>query len=419
MKLSKVALSALCLLAATATLLPAQQGKKSEASTLDWNQFRGPNRDGISADTGLLKDWPGSGPAQVWKASNIGVGYSSVCISGNKVFTMGESGGKTHLIALNVADGKPLWQLEVGEAGDPGNQGAGPRSTPATDGTLVFGLSQKGELVCAQAAKGQLVWKNTMEKFGGRTPGWGWSESPLLDGAQLVISPGSSNAAVVALNKMNGATLWQAKVKGEAHYTSLAIADIGGLRQYLYFNNQSVAGIVSKTGALAWSVDRSGQTAIASTPVYKDGIVFVSSGYGVGHNAFRVQGAGGRFQAQEIYKGKELENHHGGMVVVGDHVYGCNNQALVCVELKTGKVAWQDRCVGKGSVIVADGNLIVRGEGGGVALVEANPAAYKEHGKFNLPKSGGNGAWANPVVYGGHLYLREWDNLYCYDLKGK
>jgi outer membrane protein assembly factor BamB len=236
----------------------------------------------------------------------------------------------------------------------------------------------------------------------------------------VVVSPGSSGASVVALNKVNGAPVWQAKAgKGSAHYTSLAVADIGGLRQYIYFNNEVVAGFVARTGQLAWSADRSGRTAIASTPVYKDGMVFVSSGYDVGHTAFRVAGAGGRFQVQKAYEGMDLESHHGGYVVVGDHVYGPNDSTLVCMELKTGKVAWQDRCVGKGSAIFANGHLVVRGEGGGVALVEASPAGYKEKGRFTLAKTGGNGAWANPVVSGGKLYLREWDNLYCYDLKAK
>jgi outer membrane protein assembly factor BamB len=332
---------------------------------------------------------------------------------------MGESSGKAHLVALNVADGKIVWQVDVGDADNPGNQGAGPRGTPATDGALVFALSTKGELICVQAATGKPAWKKNMSEFGGSMPGWGWSESPLLDGVQVAVQPGSAKATVVALNKMTGQPIWQTKIKGKAHYTSLAVAEIGGVRQYIAFNDECVAGVAAKTGALAWSVDRKGQTAIASTPVYKDGICLVSSGYGVGHNGIKVSGAGGRFQAQEVYSGKELESHHGGFVVVGDHVYGTNQGSLVCMDLKTGKVAWQDRCVGKGSIAFADGSLIVRGEGGGVALVEANPASFKEKGRFNLPKSGGNGAWANPVVSGGHLYLRDWDTLVCYDLKGK
>jgi outer membrane protein assembly factor BamB len=413
-------------LLAVALLLPAaadvgrpvsaQAAKKEAAASLEWSQFRGPNRDGISAETGLLKEWPSGGPAQLWKTPGIGTGYSAISVSGTRGFTMGESGGKSYVVALNLADGKILWKTEVGKGGDPGNQGGGPRSTPATDGALVFALSQSGEIVCLQAATGKIAWASSMSKFGGNTPTWGWSESPLLDGGQVMVTPGGS---VVALNKATGATVWQTKIKGGAHYTSLAVADIGKIRQYIVFNDQCVAGLAARNGALAWSVDRKGQTAICSTPAYKDGMLFVSSGYGVGHTAFKIASAGGNFQVQEAYAGKELESHHGGFVISGDHVYGTSQAALVCMELKTGKVAWQGRSAGKGSITLADGNLVLRGEGGGVALVEASPTAFKELGSFSLPKSGGNGAWAYPVVAGGRLFLREWDSMICYDIKAK
>jgi len=417
-KIQHVAVALLVLVAADAAVRPtsAQAGKKEAAGSGEWFQFRGPNRDGISTETGLLQEWPSGGPPQAWKTPNIGTGYSAISVSGTRGFTMGETGGKVYVVALNLADGKVLWKAEVGKGGDPGNQGTGPRSTPATDGTLVFALAQNGEIVCLQAANGKPVWSSSMSKFGGNTPGWGWSESPLLDGGQVMFTPGG---AVVALNKTTGAPMWQTKIKGGAHYASLAVADIGGIRQYIVFNDQIVAGLAAKNGAMAWSVDRRGQTAICSTPAYKDGMVFVSSGYGVGHTAFKVAGAGGRFQATEAYAGKELESHHGGFVISGDHIYGTSQAALVCMDLKTGKVAWQGRSAGKGSITLADGHLILHGEGGGVALVEASPTAFKEKGSFNVPKSGGNGAWAYPVVAAGKLFIREWDSMICYDLKGK
>lgn len=395
----------------------AQAAKKEAAAkALEWSQFRGPNRDGISTETGLLQQWPAGGPPQLWKTTGIGTGYSAISVAGTRGFTMGETAGKSYIVALNLADGKILWKTPIGNAGDPGNQGAGPRSTPATDGTLVFALSTMGEIACVQAATGKPVWTSNMSKFGGSTPGWGWSESPLLEGGFVHFTPGAN---VVALNKANGGTAWQAKIKGGAHYTSLALADIGGLRQILVFNDQCVAGLAARNGAVAWQADRRGQTAIASAPAYKDGVLFVSSGYGVGHTAFQVAGAGGRFQVKELYAGKELESHHGGFLIHGDHVYGTGQAALACVELKTGKVAWQSRSAGKGAITLADGHLYLRGEGGGVALVEASPTAFKEKGSFNLPKTGGNGAWAYPVVAGGKLFIREWDNMYCYDLKAK
>jgi outer membrane protein assembly factor BamB len=415
-------LALLALLAVVPDRALAAQAAKKEAAVAEWNQFRGPNRDGISTETGLLKEWPAGGPPQVWKATGIGKGYSSVCAWGTKLFTMGETDGKAYVVCLNAADGKILWKTEVGAGGSPGDQGEGPRGTPATDGTLVFALSLNGELVCVQAATGRLVWKKTMQQLGGGgTPGWGWSESPVLDGVALVVSPGGSGG-VTALNKATGAPLWTAKTKGGAHYTSLGIADIGGIRQYLYFNDQTVTGIATRTGQIAWTTDRSGRTAIASTPVYAAGMVLVSSAYGVGHTGFRVAGAGGRFQVQKAYEGREMESHHGGLVAIGDHVYGPNENSVVCCDIKTGKVAWQDRSVGKGSVVAAEGHLYVRGEGGGMALIEATPTAYKEKGRFNAPKTSiprGNAAWANPAIIAGKLYIRDWDSLYCYDIKAK
>ncbi len=408
-----------------ALLLLPQASKTADTKALDWNQFRGPNRDGVSSDTGLLAQWPSAGPAQAWKATGIGIGYSSVCVAGNRVFTLGEAGGKCNLVALSAADGKILWKLPIGGPAPNQQKGDGPASTPASDGAIVVALAPTGELVGVQAATGRQVWGNNIERMGGQRPNFYWNESPLLDGNIVAVTPGGSGG-VVALLKTSGQRAWQAKVKGEAHYTSLAVAEIGGIRQFVALTTETVSGIAARTGALAWTAEPAWRkeaglqvNAVAASPVYKDGIVVVSAGYNAGHSAFRVAGAGGRFQIQEAYKGKELESHHGGMVIVGDHVYGANDTALICMELKTGKVAWQDRCVGKGSIAAADGHLIVRGEGGGVALVEASPAAYKEKGRFTLAKSGGVNAWAYPVVSGGKLYLRDWENLYCYDLKPK
>ena len=408
--------------AAVTQMVSAQASKKGEAASVpDWGQFRGPKRDGLSPDTGLLKEWPKAGPPLAWKATGLGAGYSSVSVAGKFLYTMGEDGGQEVLIAMTVADGKILWKAKVCASGDPGNQGQGPRSTPATDGTLVFGLGHDGTLVCVRAANGQEVWRKTYRDLGANgVPGWGFSDSPLIDGGVVACIPGGSKGTVAALNKMNGAPVWQsAELKDGAHYTSLVTADFGNIPQYVVFTSESVAGIVAKTGRVAWRVERKGQTAICSCPVMsKEGMVFVSSAYGVGHNAFQVSFGGGAFKAAQVYDGK-FENHHGGMVLVGDHVYGLDNGSLRCIELKTGKVAWQDRCVGKGSIAYADGHLYCRGEGGGLALVEAVPDSYKEKGKFDQPDRSKRSAWANPVVFGGKFYVRDQDTLLCFNVAAK
>jgi outer membrane protein assembly factor BamB len=398
----------------------------SPAENADWSQFRGPNRDGVSPDTGLLKEWPAAGPALAWKTTGLGLGYSSVAIHKDRLFTMGELGGASSLHCLKLADGKLAWTTKIGAAG--GNRGSGPRSTPATDGTLVLALGQDGELVCADADTGALKWQKHLQKdFGGRKPNWWWSESPLLDGDLVLCTPGGSKGTVVALKKSTGDVAWQsADLKESAHYTSLVAVEIGGVRQVLVLTDQSVAGVAVKDGKVLWRADRPGKTAVVPTPIYKDGIVFVSSGYGVGCNAFKISADGGSFKAEEVYSGKQVTNHHGGVILVGDHLYELDDRRMLkCVELKTGKVMWEERSVGKGAIAYADGHLYVRSEAGekgapcAIALVEATPAGYREKGRFTQPDRSDAFAWAHPVVFGGKFYVRDQDVLLCYDVKAK
>ncbi len=423
MKLIRILLPSLAVLllaGGAAPLLTAQAGKKESAIAGDWYQFRGPKRDGCSADTGLLKQWPAGGPPLAWKATGLGDGFSSVAIAGKAIYTMGTLKGTSAVIALNAADGKMLWASSIPDKG--GSNGAGPRSTPATDGQFVFALGQEGTLVCIQAATGKEAWRKNMKDFGGKQmSGWGYSESPLLDGPMLVVTPGGSKGSVCALNKMNGAPAWQCgELKDDAGYTSIVLADFGNIPQYVVVTANSVAGIQSKTGKLMWKAACESKTAVASSPVCtKEGAIFVSCAYGIGCHGFQVTGAGGQFKAQETYAEKQLLNHHGGSVVVDGHVYAAFDGGLECVDIKTGKSAWKGG-VGKGSITYADGHLYCRTERGSVALVEASPTAYKENGKFDPPnQSTGGNCWANPVVFGGKLYIRESDTLYCYDVKAK
>ncbi|HZE95821.1 MAG TPA: PQQ-binding-like beta-propeller repeat protein [Planctomycetota bacterium] len=394
----------------------AQAAKKTETLTLDWNQFRGPKRNAHSADTGLLKQWPTGGPALAWKATGIGAGFSSVCASGKFVFTMGEDGNKIHLVALSVADGKILWKLPVGNGFTEQQGGTGPRSTPATDGAVVISVSPTGEITCAAAATGRVAWQKRMQEFGASQPGFGFVESPYIDGNLVLLSPGGT---VLALNKANGQTVWKSrKLKGSTDYSSLSVGEIGRAKQYLVMTDKSVAGILATSGAILWEGDFPGDRAVVPTPVAGNGIVFVAAGYGVGCKAFNVALGGAEVKFQEAYASTQFQIHHGGMVLVGEHVYGLHDQgSLRCIELATGKPVWTDRCVGKGSIAYADGKLYCRGEGGAVALVEASPTAYKELGRFTPALTTGNKCWAHPAVSGGKLYLREQDTLFAHNVK--
>jgi outer membrane protein assembly factor BamB len=396
----------------------AQDGKKEMATPVpDWGMYRGPKRDGLSPDTGLLKEWPPAGPPLTWKATGLGEGYSTISIVGDRMFTMGEIEKSYTLIALNLADGKVVWKLPITPAGKLNRPGT--RSTPASDGKMVYCLTPNGVLACADAAKGAMVWKKDL---GGKMmSGWGHSESPLLDGALVLVTPGGDSGTVEAFDKTSGEPAWQSKeLKDKAAYSSLFAIDLGGIHQYVVFTSQSVAGIEAKTGQVLWRADRMGKTAVIPTPVYKDGFLFVASGYGVGYNGFQITESGGKFEAKEIYSGKATV-HTGAFVLVGDHVYAQTDRGqLLCLELKSGKEAWSSASVpGKGTVLYADGHLIIRNEKGAVSLVEASPQAYKEVGRFNSERTGGEEGWAHPVVFGGKLYIRDWDSLTCYDLKAK
>lgn len=392
-------------------------GARASAAEGEWPQYRGPNRDNISTDKGLLDSWPADGPKLAWQQTGLGEGYSSVAISGGKLFTMGNRGNDEMLLAFDVADGKPLWSAKTGRAYRE-NAGNGPRGTPTVDQDRVYALGANGDLACVKIDKGEIVWqKNILEEFGGSNIQWGISESVLIDGNNLICSPGGKQGTIVALNKMTGRPIWQSKVEGAppAAYSSLIAVDFGGTRQYVNFVHTGVVSVSAKDGAPLWGFRESANgTANCSTPLHANGIVYTSSGYGTGAASFKLAPGG---KASLAYSNKGLDNHHGGMVLLDGHVYGFGEQALKCIDLKSGNEKWKDRSVGKGSVTYADGHLYLRGERGSVALAVASPDGYDEKGKFEPPTPSGKPSWSHPVVCGGKLFLRDMDTLLVYDVK--
>jgi outer membrane protein assembly factor BamB len=384
----------------------------------DWPQWRGPNRDDISGEKGLLKQWPLGGPPLAWKATGLGAGHGGVAVAGANVFSTGDKSGSAFVVALNRATGKVGWTARIGKAGaDP----VGPRSTPTVDGGRVFVLGQFGDLVCFETATGKEVWRKSFEQdLGGRCGGWKYSESPLVDGERLVCTPGSAQGSIVALNKRTGAVLWQTReFTDPAEYSSPIVEQIGGVRQYIQLTGETVVGVEAETGKLLWKAQRHGETAIVPTPIYHDHQVYVSSGYGIGCNLFKINKSGEGYTATEVYANKVMVNHHGGVVRVGEYLYGYSDgKGWVCQEFKTGRMVWSDRSVGKGALTCADGHLYLRSEDskGTLALVEATPKAYTEKGRFEQPDRSKENSWPHPVVAGGRLYIRDQDILLCYDV---
>jgi outer membrane protein assembly factor BamB len=397
------------------------------ASTQDpaaYPTFRGANRDGHSPDKGLLRQWPTGGPKLAWKASGLGAGYAGVSAYGGKLYTLADLGDDCALVCLDAADGKTLWTTKFGTTFRMKRDVTwdNNRATPTTDGKIVIALGASGELLCADAATGKEIWKKHMKgDFEGKVGNWSYSESPTIDGDHVVCVPGGSKGAVLALKKTDGSPVWRStEFTDKAEYASLVPSEIGGVRQYLVYTMNTVAGIAAKDGKLLWSIARpEGRTAVIPTPIVKGDLVFACSGYGVGENAYRVTSSGGMFKATEIYSGKKMQNHHGGVILVGDHLYGiADGNSLRCIELSSGKVVWEQKCP-KGSLGFADGLLIARAERGNpeVILIEASPAGYKELGKFVQPEPSTFPKWPHPTIYGGKLYLRDWDKLFAYEVK--
>jgi outer membrane protein assembly factor BamB len=388
---------------------------------LDWPDFRGPHRVEISPDKGLLARWPKAGPRLVWKSTGVGGGFSSVAIAGGKIFTLGNKGSVSYLFARNLDDGKPLWSTKVGAAG--GNLGC----TPTVDGDRVYAIGQAGDLVCAAADSGEIRWRKRFSKdFGGRSGGWQFTESPLVDGDKLVCTPGGKEATIVALDKNTGNVVWKCAVPVDdttAGYSSIVVAEVGGIRQYVQLIAAGVVGIAADDGRFLWLYDELGNnTANIPTPIVIGNEVFCSAGYGKGGALLSLRAEGDKVTYKKVYYSHELKNKHGGIVLVGDHVYGDfdDHGTPFCAEVKTGKVLWRKdrRSPGNGSASVtyADGHLYFHFDDGTMSLVEASPQGYKQAGSFHIPNARSQ-SWAHPVVIGGKMYLREQDTIWCYDVK--
>lgn len=401
----------------------------------DWPGWRGADRTGVSTEKGLLSSWPKDGPTLLYKIDGLGSGYSAVSIAKGRIFTTGTEsvpqagkkkgkvggGSKELLIALNAKDGSQLWTTTIGSTS--GGYPA-PRSTPSVDGDRIYVQSSDGKLLCVGTEKGNLIWQRDLRKeFGGKFGGWACAESPLIDGDNLVCTPGGAEATMLCLKKTTGEVVWKSKissVSNTAGYSSVITAQVAGEKQYIQFISGGVVGVSAQTGELLWTyTSPANRTANCSTPLVQGDLVLAASAYSTGGGAARITQNNKMFTATEVYFWRELQNHHGGMVLVGEHLYGTGEGGLLCVHFKTGQVAWSNRSVGKGSVMAVGGLLIVRSEAGPIALVEINPAAYVEKGRFNQPDRSSQRAWAHPVVAGGRLYLRDWDKLFVYDVAGK
>lgn len=390
------------------------------AADRDWPQWQGPDRTGVSTETGLLKQWPQGGPPMTWLISNLGKGYGSVAIQGDRVYVQGTQAGNSVVFCLSRADGKTIWTRALGRSLD-SDKGGGPRGTPTVDGDRVYALSENGDLACLHPKDGSAVWmRNILKEFNGSNPNWLLSESPLIDGNNLIITPGGNKAGIAALDKATGKTVWTAtELSDPAAYSSCIVADVQGVRTIMTLNSKAGVGVRANDGKLMWRYEKvANRTANITTPIFFKDKVFYTSAYNTGCALLRLKAENGEVKAEEVYFSRDMMNHHGGVVLVNGYLYGFSNAILTCMEFETGKVRWRHRSVGKGCLTYAGGNLYLLSEDNIVGLAEANEESYVEKGRFQIADQG-LPSWAHPVVCGGKLYIRNQGVLACYDIKAK
>jgi outer membrane protein assembly factor BamB len=439
----------------------------------DWPQWQGPGRDGISREQGLLNAWPESGPSLAWRITGLGGGDSAPAVADGRLYGMSSRDGNEIVWCLEETNGQEIWSTAIGPAVEQQMRQSkeGPGGTPSVDGDHVFVIGMGGLVCCLERASGKKLWQRSLtEDFGGRVPRWSFRESPLVDGDRVLCTPGSNDATVVALDRNNGRTVWKSAAlqdpekpadpappgagkletespqqpparsrfgggrfgrggrggRGGAAYSSVIAFEFAGQRQYAQFTAKTLLGINADNGAVLWKYDApaNGMGINCSTAIWHDGLVFASSAYGNGGGAVRLQRRDdGTFEAKEVYFSRNMQNHHGGMIVVDGALYGANggNEGgfLTCIDFQTGEVIWRDRDAPKGALIMAGERLYLRAESGTVMLIEPSKEGLQIRGQFEQPDRSGSPAWAHPVVANGKLYLRDQDLLFCYEIAEK
>lgn len=403
----------------TGVALVAAAVVSMRSAPAEWPQWRGPQRTGVSSETGLLKQWPSAGPPLEWRATGAGVGYSSFAITGGRLFTMGARGNDEYVIAYDVTTGKRLWETAFGVRYRD-SHGDGPRGTPTVDGNRLYVMGGSGDFACLEATTGRKLWGLQMTNaFSAAGPNWGYSESPLVVGDYVLVNAGGADASIVAFDKATGNVIWKSG-SDPAAYSSAVLHELGGVREAIFFTATRALGVDVQSGRILWGYDRANNdVANISTPILRGNRVFISSDYGTGGALLELTRAGDGVTAREVYFTREMRTHHNTAVLIGDYLYGFSSTILTALKFDDGTVAWRDRSVGKGSLVAADGQLYLYSEDGVVGLADATPAGYRERGRFRLATTGSLPTWTHPVVVDGRLYLRDQDTFYAYDVRAR
>ena len=386
----------------------------------DWPRWRGPNFDDISTAENLLQEWPEEGPKLAWAYKEGGLGYAGFSIVGDRLFTMGLEDEQEFALCLNANTGEKIWQADIVNRYENG-WGDGPRSTPTVDEDRVYFMAAQGDLVCLNLADGSPVWSKKMADFGGKVPKWGYAESPLVDGDRVFCTPGGEQGAIVALDKVSGEQIWQTEeVSSTAHYSSLLLTEYESKKMLVQLLHDKVVGVDRDSGDVLWQTEFLGRVAVIPSPIFNDGKVYVTAGYGVGSKLIDIEDN----EPVDVYQNKTMSNHHGGVILLDDHLYGYSDgKGLICQSFETGEMVWNEKKkIKKGAISYADGRFyFIEERSGNLMLLEANPEGWVEHGRFTLSpqterrKPKGK-IWVHPVIANGKMYVRDQEIIHCFDI---
>jgi outer membrane protein assembly factor BamB len=387
------------------------------AAAEDWPHWRGLHRDGISRETGLLKTWPAAGPKLLWQRPLPG-GYSSVVVADGRLFTLTEDRKEESVLCLDPGTGKQLWEYRYPCDYDRHPSldqrfKSGPRSTPAVDGDRVYTLGTAGMLHCLEAKSGKVVWQADLLKMAERAcPEFGYTASPLVRGELLFVHPGGQNgASLAALDKRTGRVVWKSEDDAVGYATPIVVEE-GEAPQLLFFTGAGLTAVAPDDGKLLWRFPwKTSYDLNVATPIHAGGKVFLSSNYGKGAALLRLKPGGA---PEEVYRTAAMQNHFSTSVLKDGHLYGFNNDRLRCVALETAEVKWDQRGLGRGSLLIADGRLIAFGDNGILVMAEATPSGYTETARWSSPLK--SPCWTSPALSDGRLFLRNEQALMAVDL---
>lgn len=397
----------------------------------DWPNWRGPNHDDKSTETGLMQEWPEGGPEKLWHVSTGGLGYAGFSVVGERLYTLGQENETQFAICLDVTSGNTIWKVDLGKSFE-NDWGGGPRSTPTINGDVGYFLSAQGDLACLKIADGAKVWAVNLTDFGGLVPKWGYAESPLVDQGKVICTPGGTEGMMLALDAASGEKIWQSQPirkpmddgelspPSKAHYSSVLPIESHGQRQYVQLTEPAIIGVSAADGSLLWKSDWPGLVAVIPSPIFDDGMIFVSSGYAVGSKLIELTG---QKEPAVRWRNKVMKNHHGGVILVDDFYYGYSDKAgFTCQSQETGERVWRSKKIKKGAVVYADKRFYyIEEKNGRVLLLAADENNPSLKGQFKIDpqstqrKSKGM-IWTHPVVSNGRMFLRDQEIIYCYNV---